>query len=312
MILKENFDLTKVAGYIWKDMALAGVSSVVAYAVYHPFSLPQVALPFAPVAVLGSALAIFLAFRNNTSYARWVEGAQFWYAITTQSRIFARLIITFVHSHRHTQQYDPEQAVTFRQHMVRRQIAWVNALRLQLRGQDSWHELSPYLPDDEYAVMLTRHNKPLYLMERQGHHIYEAMAKGTLQGFDSFQLEGALAQLATQQSGCERLKAIPIPRQYDYFTRVFVYLFTVILPFCLLSLFTTSGSTGLIFPFALLITFLFATVERVGAVNEHPFENKITDVPMTAICNTIERDLLEMLEEVDLPAKLKPQAGYLY
>jgi putative membrane protein len=312
MILKENFDLTKVARYIWKDMALTAATATGAYAAYHALNWTQIALPFAPVAVLGSALAIFLAFRNNTSYARWAEGAQFWYAITTQSRIFARLIITFVDAHRHTPQYDAQQAQLFRQQMLRRQIAWVHALRLQLRGQDSWPELRPYLSAEEYAALLTRQNKPIYLMERQGHHIYEAMVAGTLQGFDSFQLEGALAQLAAQQSGCERLKVIPIPRQYDYFTRVFVYLFIALLPFCLLSLFTTSGTTWLIFPFTLLITFLFATVERVGAVNEHPFENKITDVPMTAICNTIERDLLEMLNEPDLPAKLEPQAGYLY
>jgi ion channel-forming bestrophin family protein len=312
MILKENFDPRKVAGYIWKDMALATVSSVVCYTAYHSLNLPQVALPFALVAVLGSALAIFLAFRNNASYVRWTEGAQYWYTITTQSRIFARLIVTFVDAHRHTQQYDPQQATKFQRHMVRRHIAWVNAFRLQLRGQDTWHELRPYLSDEEYAAMLTRHNKPIYLMQRQGHHIYEAMAKGTLQGFDSFQLEGTLAQLASQQSGCERLKAIPIPRQYDFFTRVFVHLFTGILPFCLLSLFTATGSTWLIFPLALIITFLFATVERVGAVNEHPFENKITDVPMTAICNAIERDLLEMLGEPNLPAKFEPQAGYLY
>jgi putative membrane protein len=312
MILKENFDLTKVARYVWKDMALASGASAAAYIAYHSLSLPAAALPFAPIAVLGSALAIFLAFRNNTSYARWAEGAQFWFSIKTQSRIFARLIVTFVQSHRHTPQYNPEQAALFRQHTVRRQIAWAHALRLQLRGQEAWHELRPYLPDEEYAVMLTRHNKPGYLMERQGHHIYDAMAQGTLQGFDSFQLEGTLAQLAAQQSGCERLKAIPIPRQYDYFTRVFVHLFTAILPFCLLSLFTASGTTWLIFPFALLIAFLFVTVERVGAVNEHPFENRITDVPMTAICNAIERDLLEVLEEPALPAKLEPQAGYLF
>ena len=51
---------------------------------------------------------------------------------------------------------------------------------------------------------------------------------------------------------------------------------------------------------------------KVGEVNEDPFENKITDVPMTAMCNTIERDLKEMLGETDLPPKLLPENGFIF
>jgi putative membrane protein len=53
-------------------------------------------------------------------------------------------------------------------------------------------------------------------------------------------------------------------------------------------------------------------MERTGAANEDPFENLVTDVPLSAICNTIERDLREMLGEKDLPEKLKPVDGYLF
>jgi predicted membrane chloride channel (bestrophin family) len=67
-----------------------------------------------------------------------------------------------------------------------------------------------------------------------------------------------------------------------------------------------------IFARQIVIAFVFATIERVGAVNENPFENKIQDVPLTAICRTIERDLKEQLGETDLPPKLEPENGYLY
>ena len=53
-------------------------------------------------------------------------------------------------------------------------------------------------------------------------------------------------------------------------------------------------------------------MERTGAANEAPFENLPTDVPLTALCNTIERDLRELLGEPDLPEKLEPVNGYLY
>ncbi|MDZ7650633.1 MAG: hypothetical protein U5K54_27775 [Cytophagales bacterium] len=54
------------------------------------------------------------------------------------------------------------------------------------------------------------------------------------------------------------------------------------------------------------------SISKVGEVNEDPFENRITDIPMTALCNTIERDLKEMLGETDLPEKLKPVKGFLF
>ena len=57
---------------------------------------------------------------------------------------------------------------------------------------------------------------------------------------------------------------------------------------------------------------VFVIMERTGAVNEDPFENQITDVPLTAICNTIERNLREMLGEAKLPQKMEAVEGYLF
>jgi predicted membrane chloride channel (bestrophin family) len=49
----------------------------------------------------------------------------------------------------------------------------------------------------------------------------------------------------------------------------------------------------------------------VGDGSEDPFENFINDVPMTALCRTIEIDLREMLGETDLPERIKPIDGVL-
>lgn len=59
----------------------------------------------------------------------------------------------------------------------------------------------------------------------------EAMANGTLGGFDRFQIEGQLLSLTNYQGGAERIKNTPLPRQYDFSTRVFVILFALLLPF---------------------------------------------------------------------------------
>jgi len=311
MILKENFDPRKVAPYVWRELTISTLTASAAYALVEVAQVKEAALPFAPIAMLGTAMAILLAFRNNTSYSRWWEASTLWQTIHTQSRIFARLVVTFVDSHKHTPAYDPARAANFQHSMINRQIAWANVLRLSLRGQKDWSEVQPYLSDDEYQTMLKQENKPGYLMLQHGKSIYDAMANGTLQGFDSFQLENALAQLTAQEGLTKRLKTTPVPRQYDYFTRLFVYLLILLLPFGLLSI-LPNGQTWLAIPFAVLLAFVFAILERIGAVNEHPFENRITDFPLIAICRNLERDLLATLGQKQLPPALTPQDGYLF
>jgi tetratricopeptide (TPR) repeat protein len=175
-----------------------------------------------------------------------------------------------------------------------------------------WRDLERFLPEADVAALRQQPNKPLFLMKRQGQRIYDGMAQGTLQGFDSFQMEGQLAALSLQQAVCERIKTIPIPRQYDYFTRLFVRIFVVLLPFFLIKTLADDGVPWLVMPLTGLIAFLLTAIERTGAVNEEPFENRITDVPLSAACREIERDLRALLGESDLPPKLEPQDGYLF
>jgi putative membrane protein len=312
VIVKRNFDPRKVVTYVWKDVTLAVGVAVAVYVAVVVLGWTFVALSFAPIGLLGTALSIFLAFRANTSFARWGEAAQAWAAIIAASRIFGRLVVTFTDSHRHTPQYKEAVAEAFKREMVYRQIAWVNALRLELRGQSDWRDLERFLPEADVAALRQQPNKPLFLMKRQGQRIYDGMAQGTLQGFDSFQMEGQLAALSLQQAVCERIKTIPIPRQYDYFTRLFVRIFVVLLPFFLIKTLVGDSVLWVVMPLTGLIAFLLTAIERTGAVNEEPFENRITDVPLSAACREIERDLRALLGESDLPPKLEPQDGYLF
>lgn len=88
--------------------------------------------------------------------------------------------------------------------------------------------------------------------------------------------------------------------------------FMAILPFSLISDFNKMGVPELMIPLSILVSFVFGVMGKVGEVNEDPFENKITDIPMTAMCNTIERDLKEMLGETELPPKLVPENGFIF
>lgn len=285
--------------------------SVMVWLTYFYTEAKWMVLNFTPIGILGSALAIFVAFRNNSAYGRWWEARQIWGGIVNSSRVLARLIITFTDSHAHQPNYNHERSEKFKKSLILKCIAWVNALRLQLRDQNDWTQISTYLSEEEFNKVVHATNPAYKIHMLMGKEIYQAMANGTLGGFDSFQIEGQLLALTNYQGGAERIKNTPLPRQYDYFTRIFVMCFSLLLPLGLLGL-VPSTFSWLIIPFSLLVSGVFVIMERTGAANEDPFENRITDVSMTAICNTIERDLLDILGEEILPEKLKPENGYLY
>lgn len=311
MIVKRNFNPIKVIQYVKTELAFAAIITVAVF-LLHKQNITAVTLPFSISAILGSALAIFIAFRNNSSYSRWWEARTLWGGIINSSRVLARLIITFTDSHAHQQNYDKERSEQFKREMIYKVIAWVHALRLHLRKQENWHELKPFLSAQEFEQLEKSQNKPNHIHLLTGRKIYEAMANGTLAGFDSFQMEGQLLALANNQAGCERIKSTPLLRQYDFFTRLFLYTFMLLLPFSLIGDFTKMNIDFFMIPVSIIISFVFAIIGKVGEVNEDPFENRITDVPLTAMCNTIERDLREMLGETNLPAKLEAENGFLY
>ncbi|MBK9292463.1 MAG: hydrogenase [Bacteroidetes bacterium] len=311
MIIKKNFNPVKVLQYVRAELLFSVAIATLVY-IMHNQGISAIALPFSVSAILGSALAIFIAFRNNSAYGRWWEARSLWSGILNSSRVLARLVITFTDSHAHQQNYDRERSEKFKKAMIYRIIAWAHALRLHLRRQEDWNTIKPLLSEEEYNDMLQSHNKPNFLHLAMGRDIYKAMANGTLGGFDSFQMEGQLLALANFQAGSERIKNTPLLRQYDYFTRLFLYVFMFLLPFSLVRDFTTMGTPWLMIPVSVVICFVFAIIGKVGEVNENPFENKITDVPLTYICNNIERDLREMLGEQDLPPKVVPDKGFLF
>lgn len=309
MIIKRRFDPLKVLSYVKGELLLALVAALLAFALHR--CDPLVALPFSIAATLGGALAIFIGFRNNSAYGRWWEARTLWGGIVNSTRVLARLIITFTDSHAHQLNFDRARSEAFKREMVHKVIAWAHALRIHLRGERDWSPVMALMPAEERAALDAAANKPNVMMQLIGQRIYRAMADGTLGGFDSFQMEGQLLALANYQGGCERIKNTPLLRQYHFFTRLFLQVFIVLLPFCLVADLERMGIGWVVVPVALLISFVFAIIGKVGEVNEDPFEGRITDVPLNALCNTIDRDLRELLGETELPAKLQPVDGYL-
>ncbi|ULQ56811.1 hypothetical protein KJS94_01195 [Flavihumibacter rivuli] len=313
MIIKRNFSPIRVWQYTRQPMSFILFWSIAVWALYQWTGSKTMALNFTPAGVMGSALAIFIAFRNNSAYSRWWEARTIWGSIINNSRILARQVISNTANAIATGKASEATVRGFQQELLYRQAAFAHALRLHLRQQDAWEELKALLPEEEYQELLTKQNKPNHLLLVQGNRIKEGMRLELLGPFDNISMEPTLGGFSNFQCSCERIKNTPLPRQYDFFTRVFVYVFALLLPFSLLGFFVQNNTdlSWLIIPLSLIIAGVFVIMERTGAANEDPFENKVTDIPLTALCNTIERDLKEMLGEA-LPAKTEPEKGYLF
>lgn len=312
MILRKIFNPIAVARYMRLELLVSVVFSVIVYLLYKTHLLEKISLPFSLAAILGSALAIFLAFRNNNAYNRWWEARTIWGNIINNSRVFARQIIANAANAAAVNKATKADTDAYCRELVCRQVAFAHALRLHLRKQDSWEELKTLLPENEFQELAKKINKPNYLLQIQGIRIKEGMRYEILGPFDNISLEPTLAGFTNFQGACERIKNTPLLRQYHFFTKLFLLVFMAVLPFSLITDFTKMGYPALMVPFSILVSFVFGVMGKVGEVNEDPFENRVTDVPLTALCNTIERDLKEMLGENNLPPKLEPVNGFLY
>ena len=279
--------------------------------VLHRNKIIVLALPFSIAGILGSALAIFIAFRNQSSYARWWEARTIWGGIINNSRIFARQIIANVNNAMVIGKVSKEYADAYKKEMIDRQIAFAHSLRLHLRKQNNLAEFQHLLCEKEFEEIKQKQNRPNILLHTQGLRIKEAMQKEMLGAFDNISMEPNLATLSNWQGACERIKNTPLPMNYQYFTKLFLYVFIFVLPICLIGDFTKMNIGFMVIPVSFVICFVFAVMNRVGEINENPFENQMSDIPMTALCNTIERDLKEMLGE-PMPEKLEAKNGYLF
>jgi len=171
-------------------------------------------------------------------------------------------------------------------------------LELEERKEIKWKKEKKEIPG--------KTNKATYLLVEQSAQLTDLKRKGLLTEFEHSDLEKMIQAFYDYQGAAERIKTFPFPRQYGYFSQVFVSIFIFLLPFGLVSVIADNSSVWLTIPASLLISWIFQTMGDVGDSSENPFENGLNDVPLTAICRVIEIDLKEMLGEDDIPEKLKP------
>ncbi len=293
MVLPESARLPRMLRYIGWPLALLLVWDVLltlAY-VYRPH--PEFELPILPMTLLGSALALFLGFRNNNAYNRWWEARTLWGAMVNASRSYGRAVI-------HLIDIRPESH-DLRHALVMRQVAYVNALRCHLRRQPALEEIRPFLGEGEAEGLKSAANVPNVILNETAALLSDAMRQGWMDSIRRTQIEQLLVDMSNAQGGMERIKNTPLPREYAYFPTLFVQVFCILLPVGLVD------SLGIYTPLAsTIVGFMMLAMDRIGGDLQDPFENRAHDVPLTSICRTIQIDLEQLCGEPDVPPPVRP------
>jgi len=295
MIVDAAPRLSRIVREVWKPLALLFVWDCAVTITYYvlPFRAPSL-----PLTLFGTVLGLFLGFRVNAAYARWWEARGLWGLMINASRNIAREARNFLP--------DADGGLDLKRSVVLRQVAYVNALRCQLRKQPVDGEVLRFLSPDEAHPSLQRTNVANGLLDGTGRRIADAQRRGWIDTIQQTQMEAVMVDIANSQGGMERIKNTPLPNQYRFLPDLFTRVFCVLLPIGLvetLGFATPIGST--------VAGLMFLAVLQIGDDLVDPFADSVHDVPLTAMCRTIEIDLLQAIGDA-APEPLKPDKGVLW
>ncbi|WP_326534190.1 bestrophin family protein [Pseudorhodoferax sp.] len=250
----------------------------------------KIPLNFVPFSLIGLTLAIFLGFRNGTSYARWWEARVLWGTLLVECRAAMRHALTLVDG--------PEHAPV----LARRLIALAHALRHQLRRSDAAADLARLLPPEEAARVAAARFPAAMLLQMAGEWLRDMRLQGRLAAPLVPVLEAPLAQLGNALGGCERIASTPIPFTYSVIIHRTIYSYVLLLPFGLVD--AIGPMTPVIVAF---IAYTFFALEALGSEIEEPFGLAANDLALDSLCWTIETAVLESLGRSDGPPQPQPR-----
>jgi putative membrane protein len=253
----------------------------------HHYAHYSMEIPVIPVTILGGALAIFLGFRNNSAYDRWWEARKIWGAIVNSSRHFGTQVIAYI------------DEVEVQNKFVYRHLGWLYGLNMHLRKNMDLEKIDMYFDDDVSQMLKTARNVPVQVLHQQGIEVTQALKAGQITEFQHSMLMQNIAEFYDHQGKAERIKNTVFPFYYNYFTRVFLWLFIVMLPCALVE-----SMNWLIIPIGSAVSFIFYILDKSGEITEDPFENRAADIPISSICRTIEIDMLQMIKAEEVPETL--------
>ena len=225
-------------------------------------------VPWLPLGVLGTAVAFLIGFKNNASYDRLWEGRKIWGGIVNTSRSWTIMVKDFITNDHADEKLSHSSLQQIHKELVHRHVAWLTALRYQLRVNKPWEQLmtqksntefkdsyflvcedsipieeaiKPYISEAEYKEVFAKGNKASQLLGIQSRRLKELKQEGLIEDFRHMEMSNVLVEFYTLQGQSERIKNFPYPRQFATLNYMFVWIFIILLPFGIMAGFETIG-----------------------------------------------------------------------
>ncbi|WP_447777928.1 bestrophin family protein [Variovorax boronicumulans] len=255
----------------------------------------KIPLNTAPFTLFGVALALFLGFRNNASYARFVEARHFWGNLLIAARTLTSQICCYL-----PDRIDEPERVR----LARTVVALAYALKHQLRRSDPMLDLHRLLGDEHAEALRGKLYKPVAILN----DIRSVLAVHALAvhhgrsppDTTSWMFDTQINEMERTVGGCERIASTPIPFAYSVLLHRTVYAYCILLPFGLVD--STVFFTPLICVF---IAYTLIALEAIADQVAEPFGLAPNALALDAMTRTIERSIFEMCG-LEVPAELAP------
>jgi putative membrane protein len=257
---------------------LFGVLVSLLFYLNYPVAIPTLA-SLIPNIVLG----LLLVFRTNTAYDRFWEGRKIWGAIINTSRNLARQIWIVV----------PAKTVEDRAakvYVLRSLVAFAIATKLHLRHEPLNDELAGLLAPEQFDKLKTMNHPPLQIAFWIGDYLQNQYRQQAIDSYQLTAIQTLLNTLVDALGGCERILKTPMPLAYSIHLKQLLLLYCLSLPFQMVG--NLEWWTG---PIAALISFTLFGIEEIGIEIENPFGRDPNDLPLDAICDTMLRNINDLM-----------------
>ncbi len=334
----EKFSIREVIFWTRREIFWFLLIAAIPTLLYDLVGWDFITIPWLPIALVGTAVAFLVGFKNNATYDRLWEARKIWGGIVNTSRTWGIMSKDYVSNSHNPDPVSEEELEAIRKRLIYRHMAWLTALRFQLRQSKPWEsihkkhnkeyrqlyyvqeqddpiepELEKFSSKKEMEKVLKAKNGATQILALQSQDLRQLMERKLIDDFRHMEMENILKEFFTLQGKCERIKNFPYPRQFATINLYFVWIFIVLVPFGMIQEFQKLGEhfVWLTVPFSAMVAWVFHTMEKIGEATENPFSGGANDVPMTSLSRTIEIDLREMLGETDLPEPIKPEKNIL-
>ena len=96
MLTARKFGLKEILKWTRVEIVIFIFIATIPTILYEVFDYRWIAIPWLPVALVGTAVAFLIGFRNNASYDRLWEARKIWGAIVNSSRTWGIVVKDFI------------------------------------------------------------------------------------------------------------------------------------------------------------------------------------------------------------------------